>query len=700
MRRMFIVLLISVLLLTSIPLGAASVSAASNAEQIFSFLRDEMGFTSAAACGVLANIEAESGFNPNAYGDNGNSYGICQWNGVRFTALRNWCGLNGYDYTTLLGQLNYLAKELSANDSSYLWNGKTIYNMLSSAENTAYGAYDAAYNWCYHYEVPANKEIRSIERANIAVYRYWPVYGDGFSTETVQLTAMGVNYPINLQVGQPFEVFGTIASPNYLEWVHCFVTDMEGNWIFSGSYGDTAAEKEQKIKIYDINLTDAQMTFTNLTAGEYRYYVQALDDRGYFVNIQKPFTVTADGTTFKVASQNCVHEHTVNSNYTWGAWVTEKGATCTSVGIKTRTCYCGAVESEEINTTAHTSDKGAVAKTATCTAAGIKTYKCTICGEVLKTETIAKKSHTYNAATCTKAKTCMACGATSGEKLGHDYEKKTVKATLSAEGTIKNVCKTCGYTASKVTTIYRASSISLSKTSYTYNGKVQTPSVIVKDSKGNTLKKNTDYTVTYASGRKNAGTYKVIVKMKGNYTGTKTLSFKINPISISKYKVRLSAISYTYNGNVKKPSVVVKNHNSNKLSSSSYTITYASGRKNVGTYKVTVKMKGNYSGTKTLTFKINPAKTTVKSLTAGKKSLKVAITKKTAQVSGYEVQYSTSKSFKSYKSKWLTSASKTGLTLSGLKAKTTYYVRVRTYKTVNGKKVYSAWSTTKYKKTK
>ncbi|MBR0447308.1 MAG: fibronectin type III domain-containing protein, partial [Clostridia bacterium] len=187
---------------------------------------------------------------------------------------------------------------------------------------------------------------------------------------------------------------------------------------------------------------------------------------------------------------------------------------------------------------------------------------------------------------------------------------------------------------------------------------------------------------------------------KGNYSGTKTLTYKIKGIDVSKCKITLSSTSYTYTGGVKKPTVTVKNANGTKLTTSSYTVTYASGRKNMGTYKVTIKMKGNYTGTKTLTFKIIPAKTTLGTLTAGTKKLTVKWTKKTTQVTGYQIQYSTSKSFKSYKTKTVSSYKTTSTSLTGLKAKTTYYVRVRTYKTVNGVKYYSGWTTIKYKKTK
>lgn len=67
----------------------------------------------------------------------------------------------------------------------------------------------------------------------------------------------------------------------------------------------------------------------------------------------------------------------------------------------------------------------------------------------------------------------------------------------------------------------------LSTSTYVYNGKVRRPSVTVK--KGNTKLAASNYTVTYASGRKNPGTYKVTVKLKGNYFGAKTVSFKIIP---------------------------------------------------------------------------------------------------------------------------------------------------------------------------
>ncbi|MGN0528820.1 MAG: fibronectin type III domain-containing protein [Eubacterium sp.] len=88
-------------------------------------------------------------------------------------------------------------------------------------------------------------------------------------------------------------------------------------------------------------------------------------------------------------------------------------------------------------------------------------------------------------------------------------------------------------------------SATLSTTSYTYNGKVKTPSVKITDSNGRTLVKNTDYTVTYASGRKNVGKYSVKIKFKGNYTGTKTLYFTIKPKATSISSVSAGSKRFT-----------------------------------------------------------------------------------------------------------------------------------------------------------
>lgn len=164
-------------------------------------------------------------------------------------------------------------------------------------------------------------------------------------------------------------------------------------------------------------------------------------------------------------------------------------------------------------------------------------------------------------------------------------------------------------------------------------------------------------------------------------------------------KVSLSDTGYTYNGKAKKPSVTVKDSKGKKISSSSYTVTYASGRKNVGSYKVTIKFKGNYSGTVTKTFKINPPKTQITGLKAQKKGFRITLKNQKTQTTGYQIQYATDKNFRNATLKAIKN-SKNSAAYTNLKAGRKYYVRVRTYKTVSGKTYYSSWSDAKSVKTK
>lgn len=163
--------------------------------------------------------------------------------------------------------------------------------------------------------------------------------------------------------------------------------------------------------------------------------------------------------------------------------------------------------------------------------------------------------------------------------------------------------------------------------------------------------------------------------------------------------VKLSTSAYTYNGKVKTPGVKVS-VNGTVLTKDNYSVSYGKGRKNVGKYTVKVTLKNDYAGSKTVSFKINPPKSAVKKLKKGKKSFTVYVKKQSKQTSGYQVQYSTSKKFKSPKTKSLTSYKKTKLKVKKLKKHKKYYVRVRTYKKVGKAKYYSSWSSAKSVKTK
>ena len=172
------------------------------------------------------------------------------------------------------------------------------------------------------------------------------------------------------------------------------------------------------------------------------------------------------------------------------------------------------------------------AKAAICTEGGKEAYyKCEGCGkfyeDVLGTKEITDLASWGNIA-----------------KIAHTTKQTVTKATPTANGKIVNYCSVCKKTLS-TTVIPKASSIKLKATSLTYNGKVRTPKVIVKDRTGKTLVKNTDYTVSYAKGRKYVGKYAVKITFKGKYSGTKTLYFTIKPKATSISSLKAGSKKFT-----------------------------------------------------------------------------------------------------------------------------------------------------------
>ncbi len=195
-----------------------------------------------------------------------------------------------------------------------------------------------------------------------------------------------------------------------------------------------------------------------------------------------------------------------------------------------------------------------------------------------------------------------------------------------------------------------------------------------------------------------AGTYYLAVE--GSRDATGPYSFGIyRYMSISPASVSLSVKSYVYDGLAKKPDVTVKLGSMMLKKGTDYTVSYSSN-KNVGDGKVTVIGKGTYNGSVIKTFTIKPKGTSLSKLTSKSKGFKIKWKKQEVQTSGYQIQYATKSSFSNKRTKTITSRTKTTITLKNLKAKKKYYVRIRTYKMVSGKKLYSAWSGVKKVKTR
>ncbi|MCD7723360.1 MAG: fibronectin type III domain-containing protein [Clostridiales bacterium] len=202
-------------------------------------------------------------------------------------------------------------------------------------------------------------------------------------------------------------------------------------------------------------------------------------------------------------------------------------------------------------------------------------------------------------------------------------------------------------------------------------------------------------------------TAKATTAKNGSMQYTCEICGKVKTVSIAKIaSVSLSASSFTYDANAKSPSVTVTNSGGSKISSKYYTVSYiscatgktVSSMTAVGKYYVSVKFKTRYSGTVKKVVTIKPAATSITSLaaTANNGEITVKWGKVSAQITGYQLQYSTDSAFTSAQTVSVSGSSATSKQLSFLNAGQKYYVRVRTYKTVtvNGDatKLYSAWS--------
>ncbi len=331
--------------------------------------------------------------------------------------------------------------------------------------------------------------------------------------------------------------------------------------------------------------------------------------------------------------------------------------------------------------------------------------------------TLSETVYKYSASVITPAVTVKAGALSAASNITADTADVDVtyasdrKNAGTYEVTVTGIGNYTG-TITKTFTIEPAgiTGATLSETTYKYSGSVITPAITVMAGNltvTNITEDTSDFDITYAEGRKNVGTYEVTVTGKGNYAGAITKSFTIKPAQIT--KASLSATALTFNNKARKPYVTVKAGSlkaATKISADTANIdlTYASGRKNVGKYTITINGKGNYTGTIKKSFKINPKGVAISKLSKGKKSFTVKWKKpKTTyrkQITGYQIRYSTSSKMTKAKTATVKSNKATSKTIKKLKAKKTYYVQIRTYKTVKGVKYYSVWSKSKKIKTK
>ena len=231
--------------------------------------------------------------------------------------------------------------------------------------------------------------------------------------------------------------------------------------------------------------------------------------------------------------------------------------------------------------------------------------------------TVAISAQTYTGAALTPAPTVTFAGTTL--KSGTDYTVKYANNTKPGTATVTITGKG-NYTGS-VSKTFPIAKASVSKATVsgiagrTYNGKAQTQAPTVKMGTA-TLKSGTDYTLSYKNNV-NAGTATVTITGKGNYTGTEAVTFKINPIDISKATMAAIATQgYLGSGKQVKPTPKLTFGGAALKSGVDFTLTYKnnapkfSNKSQTQTATVTVTGTGNFKGTRSAKFTIKYIKPT------------------------------------------------------------------------------------------
>ena len=320
--------------------------------------------------------------------------------------------------------------------------------------------------------------------------------------------------------------------------------------------------------------------------------------------VTKQPTCTSEGTAIKTCTK-CNATVTEKLPAKGHTAVTDKGypATCTTAGKTdgSHCSVCGAVIKAQttITATGHKSSGWIVDKAASIGVKGSKHKECTVCKKVLETAeipalsriSISKANVTLSTSTYAydgKAKKPGVTVKLNGKTLknGTDYTVSysnntkvgTAKVTITGKG---NYTGSVSKTYSIKNDFKKATVSGISTKAFT--GKNITQTITVKYN-GKTLKKGTDYTVSY-SNNKSIGTATVKIAGKGSYTGTITKTFKINPAKQEIQKLTAKSKAFFVDW-------------AQKGSATGYEIQYATNSKFTSAKKVTIT--NNKTDTKTI----------------------------------------------------------------------------------------------------
>lgn len=289
-----------------------------NTDKIYQYLTDSMGLNKAAACGVMANIYAESGMSPinleNTYNtllglsdeeytdrvdagkgeyttDSGErrnfktdscGYGLCQWTSFgRKTNLLEMVLDENVSIGDIETQLKYLEYEL---ENSY----PQVYVTLKNVPNNAQGVFLAASEFCLAFEVPANTYATSLSRGKTALTTYWSDYGGSLPSSSESFLGIcGYTYPVSVKEGDGIAVSGYAISNYEITSIKAEIVDKDTDKVL---YSKAASPNAN---IYNLSNFDDAIKFSALDKGNYSYILSAVDKQGKCIYKSHDFKVDA-----------------------------------------------------------------------------------------------------------------------------------------------------------------------------------------------------------------------------------------------------------------------------------------------------------------------------------------------------------------------------------------------------------------------
>ena len=249
-------------------------ASSTNTSAIYKYLTNTMKLNTAAACGVMVNINAESGMSPNNLQNTYNTsldltdaeytsrvdkgkgsytsgkgtkkhfksdsagYGLCQWTSSgRKENLLDRVLSAGKSVGDLNTQMAFLNTELQ---NSY----SQVYTTLKNVPNNAAGAYIAAAEFCLAYEVPANTVATAASRAKTCLSSYWDTYGNG-SKSGSYISLCGYSYPTAVKKGSGLSVTGYAVSNYAIKSVTGKITNSSGKTVYSKTFSTNSTAVSQ-----------------------------------------------------------------------------------------------------------------------------------------------------------------------------------------------------------------------------------------------------------------------------------------------------------------------------------------------------------------------------------------------------------------------------------------------------------------------